>query len=165
MISPSHITYTNLGATGTADHLTLLRLLFSCVSKSVDTLQLCAKVRGSIHPSVCQSVTFTFLWGFLLFDLPAPAQILWWPKIQPLPTCMQLGSINLGHFCLSKIIFYHYFVPLSFDDGLLVNKKLNKSLWIFLGDIMRLDVDAIVNVENQVVAWRHLSCSQELAAG
>ena len=27
-LSPSHLTFTNLGATGTADHLTLLRLFF-----------------------------------------------------------------------------------------------------------------------------------------
>ena len=44
--------------------------------------------------------------------------------------------MNLGHFL---------------NDGLLINKKFNKSLWIFSGDIMLLDVDPIVSVANQVL--------------
>ena len=29
----------------------------------------------------------------------------------------------------------------------MVNKRLNESLWIFLGDMMRLDGDAVINVQ------------------
>ena len=54
--------------------------------------------------------------------------------------------MNLGH-----IIIYHHFVPLAFDDGLLVNQELNKSPLFFIGYIMRLDVDAIVYVVNQLL--------------
>ena len=33
---------------------------------------------------------------FLLFDLTAPAKMLWWPRIRPLPIRTQLGSCVSG---------------------------------------------------------------------
>ena len=41
------------------------------------------------------------------------------------------------------------FVFSAFDDGPPVNEELNKRVGIFLGDITRLEVDAVVNAANQ----------------
>ena len=66
---------------------------------------------------------------------------------------------------MSKVVFYHHFVPLAFDDGLLVNQELNKSPLFFIGYIMRLDVDAIVYVANQLLRGAtHCAARSELLA-
>ena len=44
----------------------------------------------SVGPSVGQS-HFTFFCGFAVFGLTAPAQMIWWPQLQPLPTRTRLG--------------------------------------------------------------------------
>ena len=47
----------------------------------------------------------------------------------------------------------------------MVNKRLNESLWIFLGDMMRLDVDAVINVANRLLHGAIRRGNQDLAAG
>ena len=48
-------------------------------------------VGPSVRPSVGPSVTLYFFWVFAVFGLTAPAQMIEWPHIQPLPTRTRLG--------------------------------------------------------------------------
>ena len=60
-----------------------------------------------VGPSVRWSVTLYFFLVFAVFCLTAPAQMIMWPQIQPLPTCTQLGlpcirpCLSMQSICLS----------------------------------------------------------------
>ena len=50
-----------------------------------------------VRRSVGWSVTLYFFYVFLFFDHTAPAQILWWPQIWPLPTNTRLRYLQFVH--------------------------------------------------------------------
>ena len=74
-----------------------------CLPAILSTYQLCirpwlffSRVHATLQPAlsvgrlVGPSVTLDFYLWFYYFDLPAPAQMVWWPQIWPLPTRTRL---------------------------------------------------------------------------
>ena len=62
--------------------------LVACYATLHPALSVCLL---SIHPSVRQSIRHTTFSSFAVFGLAAPAQMIKWPKILPLPTRTRPG--------------------------------------------------------------------------
>ena len=69
------------------DFLSVIVIFFSRVHA---TLQPALSVGRSVGWLVGRSVTLYFFLWFYFFDLTAPAQMVWWPQIWPLPTRTRL---------------------------------------------------------------------------